>query len=114
MSWFGFGKEQPKYKISFIGAGDLAWQLGIALENAGHYINEIYSRNPKHAKAMAERLYGPLAVDTLDFSESDSELFIIAVPDDVIPEIAKKNNTPHSLNCSTYFRCKISSRPSSH
>jgi 3-hydroxyisobutyrate dehydrogenase-like beta-hydroxyacid dehydrogenase len=33
-------------KISFIGAGHVAWHLSQALENAGHSVQEVFSRNP--------------------------------------------------------------------
>jgi 3-hydroxyisobutyrate dehydrogenase-like beta-hydroxyacid dehydrogenase len=37
-------------KISFIGAGNVAWHLSQALENAGNSVQEIFSRDPKKAK----------------------------------------------------------------
>ena len=40
-----------------IGAGNLAWHLAPALDNAGFVIKEVYSRNPKHAEVLTERLY---------------------------------------------------------
>ncbi len=74
--------------VSIIGSGNLAWHLAPALDNAGFAIKEVYSRNPKHAEALTERLYQAEVKATLDFSTSTSTVFIIAVSDDAIEEVA--------------------------
>lgn len=76
--------------ISFIGSGNLAWHLAPALDNAGFVVKEVYSRNPKHAEGLTERLYQAEVKATLDFSTSPSSVFIIAVTDDAIKEIARE------------------------
>ncbi|TFV96159.1 DUF2520 domain-containing protein [Algoriphagus kandeliae] len=76
------------YKIAFLGAGNVAWHLAPALENAGHQITEVYSRNLDHAKRVTGRLYTATPKDDLDFSESQAQIFILAVKDDAIPEVA--------------------------
>lgn len=76
--------------VSFIGSGNLAWHLAPALDNAGYVIKEVYSRNPKHAEALTERLYQAEVKASLDFSTSPSSLFIIAISDDAIEEIAQE------------------------
>ena len=76
--------------ISFIGSGNLAWHLAPALDNVGFIVKEVYSRNPKHAEALTERLYQAEVKATLDFSTSSSSVFIIAVADDAIKEIAQE------------------------
>jgi predicted short-subunit dehydrogenase-like oxidoreductase (DUF2520 family) len=78
--------EQPK--VSFIGSGNLAWHLAPALENVGFVVKEIYSANPKHAEALTGRLYQAETKKSLDFSTSPSSVFIIAVSDDAIEEVA--------------------------
>ncbi len=75
-------------KVSFIGSGNLAWHLAPGLENAGLIIKEVYSRNPRHAEALTERLYQAEVNDSLDFSTSDSTVFIICVSDDAIRDVA--------------------------
>ena len=74
--------------ISFVGSGNLAWHLAPALDNAGFIVKEVYSRNPRHAEALTERLYQAEVKTSLDFSASDSSVFIIATSDDAIKEIA--------------------------
>ena len=74
--------------VSIIGSGNLAWHLAPALDNAGSVVREVYSRNPRHAEALTERLYQADVKASLDFSTSKSRLFIIATPDDAIRQVA--------------------------
>lgn len=76
--------------ISFIGSGNLAWHLAPAFDNAGFIVKEVHSLNTKHAEALTERLYQAEVKATLDFSTSSSSIFIIAVNDDSISEIARE------------------------
>jgi predicted short-subunit dehydrogenase-like oxidoreductase (DUF2520 family) len=76
--------------ISFIGSGNLAWHLAPALDNVGYAVKEVYSQDPKHARALVGRLYQADVKSTLDFSTSSSDIFIIAVTDDAIREIAQE------------------------
>jgi predicted short-subunit dehydrogenase-like oxidoreductase (DUF2520 family) len=76
--------------VSVIGSGNLAWHLAPALDNAGYSVREVYSQNPNHATALTERLYQAEVKATLDFSTSDSKVFLIAVSDVAIPDIARE------------------------
>jgi len=76
--------------ISFIGSGNLAWHLAPALDNAGYVVKEVFSRNARHAEALTGRLYQAEVKATLDFSTSPSSIFIIAVNDESISEIARE------------------------
>jgi predicted short-subunit dehydrogenase-like oxidoreductase (DUF2520 family) len=77
-----------KYKIAIIGAGNVAWHLAPALEDAGHTITEVYARTLQSTNKIIERVYEAEATDDLDFSESKAELFILAVKDSAISEIS--------------------------
>jgi predicted short-subunit dehydrogenase-like oxidoreductase (DUF2520 family) len=77
-------------KVSFVGAGNLAWHLAPALDNAGYPVREVYSQNPKHAAALVGRLYEAHVNISLDFSASASRIFVICVSDDAIQEVAQK------------------------
>ncbi len=79
-----------KTSVSFVGAGNLAWHLAPALDNAGFSVHEVYSRNPTHAEALVERLYDADVKATLDFSTSTSNVFFIVTPDDAIKGIAQE------------------------
>lgn len=76
--------------ISIIGAGNLAWHLAPALDNAGYAIREVYSRNPKNARLLTERLYDAQVVERLDFSSSSCKIFILCVPDDAIEAVVRE------------------------
>ena len=77
-----------KFSIAIIGTGNVAWHLAPALENAGHTITEVYSRDIHRASKVTGRLYATEPKDDLDFSGSEAEIYIIAVSDHAIPAIA--------------------------
>ena len=81
-------------KVALVGAGNVAWHIAPALEDAGLIITEVYSRQPKHAQQLADRLYGTCVQANLDFSASEAELFVLAVSDDAIREVASQLMLP--------------------
>jgi len=83
-------------KVDFIGAGNLAYNLAPALENAGATVRNIYSRNLENSIKLVNKLYEGQVKEDLDFSESTSDIFIIAVPDDVIEDIVKELVLPEN------------------
>lgn len=78
------------FNIAFIGAGNVAWHLAPALENAGHVVKEVYSRNTGNAKSLIKKLYDAEVSEDLDFSQSEANIFIISVSDDAIEDIAQE------------------------
>lgn len=79
-----------------IGSGNLAWHLAPALDNAGYSVVEVYSRKRKNAKQLVDRLYQAEIKTDLDFSNSISELFLIAVNDDAIEEVIRELVIPEN------------------
>ncbi|QKZ11369.1 Rossmann-like and DUF2520 domain-containing protein [Spirosoma sp. KUDC1026] len=77
-------------EISLIGAGNLAWHLAPALETAGHHINEVHGRQLKHARQLISNLYDARTHSDLNFAESPSQLFILAVSDDAIESVCSQ------------------------
>ncbi len=77
-----------KFKIAILGAGNVAWHMAPALEDAGHEITEVYSRDLQKATEITERVYSAQPKDDLDFSDSKAEIFILAVKDSAITEVA--------------------------
>lgn len=73
--------------ITFIGAGNLAWHLAPAFDNAGFPVKEVFSRNIDNAQALIEKLYDARATVSPDFSFSSSKIFIIAIADDAVREV---------------------------
>ncbi|NNE63419.1 MAG: DUF2520 domain-containing protein [Gammaproteobacteria bacterium] len=78
------------HSITIIGTGNVAWHLAPALEQAGHVINEVYGRSEDKALILQERLNNSGLAPSLDFSQSESTLFIIAVSDNAIKKIASE------------------------
>lgn len=76
-------------KISIIGSGNLATQLGLALYKEGYFISQIYSRNKKNAETLSKKLSAKAIVDLKKLS-TDSSIYIIAVKDDAIESVAKQ------------------------
>lgn len=89
-----FFKRKQHFKIAILGAGKLAFHLAPALEAAGHQIVSVYSRRPRQAENLCENLYEAEAVHSLNFSSSPAEVFILALADDAIGEVASALRLP--------------------
>lgn len=76
------------YRIVLIGAGNVATCLGKALKAAGHSIAQVYSRTERSAQALAQELNSPFTTSLNELSAAD--LYIIAVKDDALPDIASE------------------------
>lgn len=84
-------------RISFVGAGNVAWHLAQALEQAGHHIVEVYSRDARNARRLVHKLYDTNIAPDLDFAESTAELIVLAVADDALTEVMSRIVLPE--NC---------------
>lgn len=80
--------ESP-IKISIIGSGNLATQLGLALHKEGYLISQVFSRNKKNAEILSKKLKAKAVVDLKKLS-TDSSIYIISVKDDAIESVAKQ------------------------
>ena len=85
-----------KTTVSFIGSGNLAWHLAPAIDNAGFIVKEVFSARQKNAAALTERLYQAEVKSSLDFSDSPSDVFFIAVSDEAIGDVAKELVLPEN------------------
>ena len=77
-----------KFKIAILGTGNVAWHLAPAMEDAGHTITEVYGRDSEKIESITKRLYTAESKEDLDFSESEAEIFILAVSDQAISDLA--------------------------
>lgn len=77
-------------EIDIIGTGNLASVLAPALEQNGFIVNNVYGRDLAKAKYLANRLYQAKATDALDFSESKSNVFLLAISDDALEEVSRE------------------------
>lgn len=84
--------------IVFLGSGNVATHLALALHAKGYKLLQIYSRSIDHARALAERV-GAEAVDDLAAIRKDADMYIISVKDDAIPAMAEalENVNPDAI-----------------
>ena len=76
--------------ISFIGAGNVGWHLAQAFEGAGHIIAEVYSRDPQNARLLVSQLYDSHIQPDLNLAESEAQLIVLAVPDQVLESVLER------------------------
>lgn len=81
--------SQSSIKISLIGAGNVAWNLAKEFYSKEIKIGQVYSQSLKNAKSLCKH-FGGEAIDNLSQINNQSNIYIIAVPDDAIVEVAKK------------------------
>lgn len=81
-------------QITLIGAGNLAWHLAPQLEQAGHSVERVYSRHLENARHLSQKLKAAQPVDELNFSQAQSEGFVLAVSDDALPALATQLQLP--------------------
>jgi len=80
-------------KIVFIGAGNLATQLSIAMQSADYQVVQVYSRDIQNARQLAVRLQAT-HTNRLEKLDKTADIYLFAVPDDVLPDIL--NQLPFS------------------
>lgn len=73
--------------IVFIGAGNVATHLGLALQNTGRQIVQVYSRTEENARLLSGKLHADFTVD-LKTINPDADLYIITVADDAVEKVA--------------------------
>ncbi len=76
-------------RITLIGSGNVATHLTTAFKNAGHSIVQVYSRDIQNASLLAYHVKAE-AIDNFENINPETDLFIIAVKDDAIGDIAQK------------------------
>jgi len=85
-------------KIVFIGSGNLATHLSMALQNAGEEIIQIYSRTFCNANILAEKLHCE-ATNSIDEVFPNADVYIFSIKDDALASVATKlcHRNPKSL-----------------
>ena len=84
--------DRDNLKIVFIGAGNVATHLSQAMNESGFLIRQVYSRDIKNAKSLAQKLKLGSAMNCLYTSDiksivKDADIYFFSVPDDVLPAI---------------------------
>lgn len=80
--------------IALVGAGNVAWHLGHALESAGFSIRTVYSRTFQRAADLAETFYAAQPTDNLDMQDSQAEVFFLVVPDSALGDVCAQIQLP--------------------
>ena len=74
-------------KITFIGSGNVATHLALAMFGRGHLVEQVYSRSMDHAALLASRVEAK-PIDDLTQLNDKANIYIIAVADDALAEVA--------------------------
>lgn len=81
-------------KIVFIGAGNLATRLSLAMQRVGMQIGQVYSHTSKNAKLLADKLGCPWTTD-LSALQADADMYVFSLKDTVLANViaqVKPNN----------------------
>ena len=73
-------------RIVLIGAGNVATHLGLALQEAGWDIVQVYSRTEASASELGNRLGVPYVTSIAEVCK-DADIYIVAVKDDALPAL---------------------------
>lgn len=83
-------------KILLVGAGNLAWHLGPALQRAGFDVVQVFSRTMASAEKLGKRMGIPFTNDMADLSK-EARMIILAVADDAIAPVLE--SLPRQYPC---------------
>lgn len=75
--------------ISILGSGNVATLLSKALIKAGHTIDAVYSRNMKHAQALAQTIGCPHTTNRTDLLPK-SDIYLFALKDDALTSVIQQ------------------------
>ncbi len=84
----GLERDRP-LRIGFIGAGQLAVPLAMSLANAGYLVVGAASRSQASVEKFAAGIAGARAYDNAQSLVEESDLIVIAVPDDAIAPVTR-------------------------
>ena len=83
---FKFIKFVGMMKVTLIGAGNLATQLGKSLKKAGVIISQVYSRTEDSARTLGELLEAEWLTD-IKALRDEADIYIFSVKDSVLNEL---------------------------
>ncbi|MES2004131.1 MAG: DUF2520 domain-containing protein [Bacteroidota bacterium] len=83
-------------QVTIIGSGNVATVLGRVLVNKGNKVDKVYSRDLHHAEILANEL-GAEAINDLQEADGSADLYLVAVTDDALAEIAARLSLKNKL-----------------
>ncbi|MBN2523351.1 MAG: DUF2520 domain-containing protein [Bacteroidales bacterium] len=89
-------QKQIKFRISFMGSGNVAWHLSRAFFSGRHIIHAVYSRNEFQGKELANMLNASYA-NNFSFCDDATDFLILAIDDTVLPEIINKLHAENTI-----------------
>lgn len=84
--------------VVLIGAGRVATSLGLAIIEKGHRVTKVYSRTAASASRLSARLGCDAGTD-LNTLPQDADVYIVAVSDAALPDIASQTPFPDDKLC---------------
>ncbi len=78
--------------VVIIGAGNVATHLGMALQNVGVHTLQVVGKTVHHAAELAQQL-GTTYTTNWEGLRADADLYLIAVNDDAVQEVARQLHT---------------------
>ncbi len=78
--------------VTFVGAGNLATCLALALQEAGHTIAGVWSRTEVSAQQLADKLHSPWCTDLAQL-RTDVDAVILSVKDSALEALARQIHT---------------------
>ncbi len=85
-----------KHDIVIIGAGNVAWHLSRQFRMAGHRILQVLSKTEAPAEFLAQESQASFT-DDIDGLNKEGSLYVIAVNDDAVEELAERLYLPDAL-----------------
>jgi predicted short-subunit dehydrogenase-like oxidoreductase (DUF2520 family) len=97
----------PTIPILMVGAGNLAWHLGIAMKSSELHITQVWSRHLNNAEELAKEL-SCIATDNIEDISNFNGIILFCIPDHVIPFFASKIKNTNSIIVHTSGSTNIS------
>ena len=82
--------------VTFIGSGNVATHLALAMHSAGFTIGQVLSRDYDHAQLLASRVDAQ-PINRRELLRNDAEVYILAVGDDALLDLALDLKLPEAL-----------------
>ena len=83
-------------KVVLVGAGNLATNLAVALQQSGHTILQVFSRTSQSAELLANRVGVP-AITSLSQLSQEADIYIVSISDSALSTFDYTAFPTHSL-----------------
>lgn len=83
-------------KITFIGSGNIATHLALALYEQGDIIDQVFSPNPAHAALLANRVEAE-QVNNIHNLRGNADVYVLAIPDNALYDVALDFHVDNAL-----------------